>query len=254
MRIALRGRNLEDVIPLLEPFPTEIDDAIPEVVLTYGGDGALLGAEREFPGVPKFPLRDSRSSAKCEKHAEESVLSAFFTDQLKRDHVTKVQAVTDDGYRAVGLNDVIIDRENPASAIRYRIWIDGSAYADHIVGDGLVLASPFGSSGYYRSITHSLFTIGLGLAFNNATEVVNHLVMKADSEIRVEILRGTALLFADNDTDKHRLETGDAVTLARAPETATIIGLDVFRCSACYWHRHHHSRPLVPIATARENK
>ena len=253
MRIALRGRNLEDVRPLLDPFSVQIDDDKPEVVLTYGGDGALLGAEREFPGIPKFPLRDSRSNPKCDDHDEESVLKAFFSDQLQRDHVTKVQAVTNNGYRAIGLNDVIIDRENPASAIRYRIWIDGSPYADHIVGDGLVLASPFGSSGYYRSITHSLFTIGLGLAFNNATEVVNHLVMKADSEIQVEILRGTALLFADNDMDKHRLETGDTLTLSRAQETATIIGLDVFRCSACYWRRHHHSRPLVPIATASEN-
>ncbi len=250
-KIVLRGRNLEDIRPLLKSFSLEIveEDASPELVIVYGGDGALLGAEREFPGIPKCPIRDSRSNPKCDKHGETQILDALFSDTLDESYLTKVQATTNDGRRIVGLNDVIIDRENPASAVRYRIWINGLPYADHIVGDGLVLASPFGSSGYYRSITHSLFTIGIGLAFNNATEVVNHLVMAANAKIKVEILRGTALLFADNDINKYKLETGATITLSQAAETAIILGLNVFRCPECFWHRHHHARPLVPIAT-----
>lgn len=254
MRITLRGRNLGDIEPVLRQFGVEIVEHDPEIVLTYGGDGALLGAEREFPGVPKCPVRDSRSCPKCERHDEKSILADLLAGRLNRDRVTKVQAVMDNGARVVGLNDVVLDRENPASAIRYRIWIDDSPYADHIVGDGLVLASPFGSTGYYRSITHSLFATGIGLAFNNATEVVNHLVMQETANIRVEILRGNALLFADNDTEKHRMQTGSQATLSQAPETATILGLDVFRCPECFWRRHHHSRPLVPIATAEADQ
>ena len=54
-KVKLVGRNLEDLRPLLRMFPVEIVDSEPDLVISYGGDGSLLGAERDFPGVPKCP-------------------------------------------------------------------------------------------------------------------------------------------------------------------------------------------------------
>ncbi len=249
MRIMAYGRNLEVLHPLLEQYSVQIDTANPELIISYGGDGTLLGAEREFPEVPKCPIRDSQSSQKCKHHDERSVLDALFSGQLRTTELIKVEGRHENGdTRTCGINDVVIDRKNQASAIRYRLWINDLLYARHIVGDGIVLSTPFGSSGYYRSITHSLFTLGLGLAFNNATEAVNHLVIEQTSKITVEIVRGPAIMFADNDPRREHLAEGDRVVLSRASSRAKVVGLDIFRCPECYWLRHHHKRPLVPLA------
>ena len=60
IRVAVVGRNLDDLLPMLKMFPCKIVEEAPDLVISHGGDGALLGAERQFPGVPKCPLRDHR--------------------------------------------------------------------------------------------------------------------------------------------------------------------------------------------------
>ncbi|MFO7821992.1 MAG: hypothetical protein R6V56_08090 [Lentisphaeria bacterium] len=248
MRIAVRGRNLQDLIPLLEPYQVEIDEEAPELVISYGGDGALLGAEREFPGVVKCPIRDTRSTLKCPRHHEKDILKLLFAGKLSETPLTKVSAQLDDQVVCTGLNDIVINRLIIASALRYRIWLDEQLYAHQIVGDGLVVSTPFGSTGYYRSITHSLFHLGLGLAFNNSTEPVNHLVIEDNREIRVEILRGPAVLIADNDPVEHEISKGSSIKISRAPGNARIMGLDLFRCRECYRLRHHHMDDDLAVA------
>ena len=94
-----------------------------------------------------------------------------------RTEFMKIEAETK-GQRLVGINEVLIHNAQVTSAVRYLVWIDDEALTHEIVGDGLVVATPFGSTGYYRSITHSTFQVGLGLAFNNSTEPLDHLVLR----------------------------------------------------------------------------
>lgn len=239
MRVAVCGRNLKDIYPLLESFDVEIDSESPEMVISYGGDGILLGAERDYPGIPKCPIRDSRSYPKCGKHSEEKILSNLFNGNLDETPLMKLTASNNGESFCTGVNDIVINRLIISSALRYRLWLDGNLYAKQIVGDGLVAATPFGSTGYYRSITNSLFHLGMGLAFNNSTEPVNHLVLKESTDIKVEIIRGPAVLLADNDPKETKLENGDFVSIRKADHAARIIGLDTFRCPDCYWLRQH---------------
>ena len=242
MRVAVCGRHLDDLYPLLEPHAPELTEDNPELVISYGGDGALLGAERQYPGIPKCPIRDRRSNPKCPRHSEEQILEKLFGGELAETGLTKVEAEKD-GRTVVGLNDIVVSRRMIASALRYRIWLDDELYAHQIVGDGLVVATPFGSTAYYRSITRSLFRWGLGLAFNNSTEPIDHLVLHESSTIAVEILRGPAVLLADNDPEDIPLENGGVVTITKSRSSAVVLGLDVFRCPECYWLRHHEGSP-----------
>ena len=50
----------------------------------------------------------------------------------------------------------------------------------------------------YQSITHSIFRVGIGLAFSNSTEEVSHLVLSESSVIEIEVVRGPGILIADN--------------------------------------------------------
>lgn len=234
MRAVICGRNIEDLLDILAGYPIDVVQDEPDVVISYGGDGALLGAERDFPGVPKCPIRDRRSNPKCECHAEERVLEQLLAGGLAECRLMKLVATHQGGARVVGINDVQISKEVISSAVRYRLWLDDERYGSQMVGDGLVIATPFGSTGYYRSITHSLFRVGIGLAFNNSTETLDHLVIDSSSVIGVEILRGPAVLLADNDPARLTLQQGDRVTVKRTADETLVLGLDIFRCPRCH--------------------
>ncbi|NOY80212.1 MAG: hypothetical protein GXP31_04315 [Kiritimatiellaeota bacterium] len=243
VRVALCGRNLADLRRFLEPFPVELTTDVPELVISYGGDGALLGAEREYPGVPKFPLRDSRSNDKCPEHGEKELLSRLFADRLHRTTMMKLESDAGERGRVVAVNDIVVAKRIISSAVRYRVWLDDELYANQIVGDGLVAATPFGSTGYYRSITHSLFRLGIGLAFNNSTEPTDHLVVASDTKVTVEIIRGPAVLLGDNAPARIRLRRGDRVSITVSPGKMTVLGLDTFRCLECARLRSNNRNP-----------
>lgn len=232
-RVLLCGRHLEELRPLL-PSQLEIVEEHPEFVISYGGDGALLGAERNWPGIPKIPIRDRRMNPKCSQHAEELHLEQVLNGQLQVDDCLKLRAVhLDSGSEVVALNDITIHNLDPRSAVRYRVWVDGRAVSQNVVGDGVVIATPFGSSAYYRSITHSTFSQGIGLAFNNSTEPLDHMVLSPEVTIRIQITRGPAVLFADNDPAQVVLAEGEFIEVSRLPQSTKIYGLDVFRCKEC---------------------
>ena len=135
--IAVTGRNLDDLHPLLRQFPCRIVQENPDLVITHGGDGSLIGAERIYPGVPKCPIRDDRQNPKCPKHAVLTTLKRLFAGELKPTHLVKIEASTKNGDKLSGINDLTIGRRIAASAIRYRIWSNGpdgvSGTADDIV-------------------------------------------------------------------------------------------------------------------------
>jgi NAD+ kinase len=223
-RVMVLGQGAERIIPLIRDRGLDIVGESPEIVLTYGGDGLLLESERRWPGVPKLPLRNSRHGKKCEPHQVEVALDRLIAGGILRREFTKVRAEAL-GESRVGLNDVLVHNSHPTSSVRYRVWIDDVEFGGEIVGDGLVVATPFGSTAYYRSITHSIFRTGLGLAFNNSTEQVDHMVLPEDAVIRVQILRGPALVTADNDPDMIDLEDEDEVIMRSDESRAVILAL-----------------------------
>ena len=244
MKIKLLGKNLDDIRPLLKDFGLEECDSDFELVITHGGDGALLGAERDYPGIPKFPLRDAATASPCDQHAAHIRLQELVSGKAKMFKLFKVAAKVN-GKEITALNDVFIHNFERASALRYRVRIDGELYAHEIVGDGVCLSSVHGSSAYYRSITQSLFQVGIGLAFSNSTEDVNHLVLSEKSRVEIEIVRGPGLLIADNSPDSETIAIGETVELYQTDKTAQILGLDGFMCKQCRLLRHPHKHPFA---------
>ena len=230
--VRVHGRNSADIEPVARALGLEIQNGNPDVVISYGGDGTLLGAEREWPGVPKVALRDSRRCRTCSHESNEMILRHLAEGRLKRTEFIKLEAQAK-GRSIVCLNDTVLNKFQVNSGVRYRIWIDDEEYGnDEIVGDGLVVSTPFGSAAYYCSITHSTFRVGIGLAFNNTIEPINHLVLAEDSVVRVEITRGPALLVGDNHPENIDLDTGDEVTIRKADHCAVLLAYDRMRYPA----------------------
>ena len=239
MKIKLLGKNLDDIRPLLRKLGFEEVERDFELIVTHGGDGAMLGAERDFPGVPKLPLRDAATARPCPEHDARKRLEKFLEERPEPTRLPKL-AGSCNGKTLYGINDVFLHRAFPTSALRYFVAIDGEPYGGEIVGDGVGLSSVHGSTAYYRSITHSIFRVGVGLSFSNSTESTDHMVLGSESEVEIKVTRGPGVLVADNSPVWIHVNEGDVVTMRQTDKHALIYDLAGFMCPACRTLRHRH--------------
>ena len=245
MFVRLIGKNLDDIRPLLGRFGMQEagETDIPELVIAHGGDGSFLQSEQLYPGIAKLPIRDERTAPRCPDHSSEALLEAFCSGNCRPVILPKVAAACK-GKVLTGINDVFLHNRDRVSALRYRVRIDGELYANEVVGDGVGLATVHGSTAYYRSITHSIFRVGIGLAFSNTTEEVSHLVLDAASRVSIEIVRGPGLLMADNAAEIIEANDGDTVEFYLSRDTVTVYLLNEFMCSKCRVLRHPNKLPF----------
>ena len=232
MRIALTGRDSAALLPLVREMGFQLDEVHPEAVVTYGGDGTFLMAEFQWPGIPKLAIRHDATSTKCPDHQNTLVLQRLAKGEVPRTRLIKL-AGSAKGRRILAINDVTLNRTSPVMGVRYRVWINDEPYSGEIVGDGLVAATPFGSTAYYRSITRSFFRTGIGVAFNNSTEQVDHLMLRETDRLRLVVTRGPAVLCGDNSPLIIELKQGEEAAIAKAEESAALLAADTLFCKRC---------------------
>ena len=225
MKATVVGENYEAILPLLQAAGFEIVEAGPEFVISYGGDGTLVKSEHLFPGVPKIVLKNSAVCKKCSALGNDEVLARVARREYKVEELLKLEARFGE-KKLVAVNDVIVHNADPRHAIRYELLVNGRSVAGEVIGDGIVVATPFGSTAYYRSITDSFFEVGIGVAFNNSTEPSDHLILKEESLIKVKIVRGPAMVYADNWEDSIKIGEGDEMVIQKAAETAKIVTIN----------------------------
>jgi len=226
--------SLDGLLPHLEEAGIAVSPTTDgaDLVLAYGGDGSVLGAVREFPDLPILPIRRDEDYVKCPRHRNYALLRRVAQGEQEITLLPRLCAEFR-GQKIYAVNDIVFHNALVQSAVRYRLRIDGDPYSNEIVGDGIVVATPFGSSAYYRSITNSLIRVGVGLAFNNSTEATNHLVLGDDSLIDVEVTRGPAILMGDNMREPISAETGDHIHIRLSSQKAVIWELGGLTCKLC---------------------
>ena len=129
--------------------PVGEDDA-PDLCLVLGGDGTILYALRRFAGthVPAFGVNFGTVGflAAVERDQIEEGLRRAFAGDIETVELPGLE-VTVDGRGAVGLNDVTLSRRpnERVAELSYRI---AGEEVGHVRCDGLVAATPVGSTGY----------------------------------------------------------------------------------------------------------
>ncbi len=220
--IAVFGRNgFDSLNGLLKKYGFVVDEINPEIVVSYGGDGTFLMSERAFPGIPKVLIRNSNICNKCHNHPTEHVLDKISKGDYKVVEHVKLKA----GIKSKELictNDFVIRNKLPTHALRFKMNINGES-GDELIGDGVVISTVFGSSGYYYSIARRNFSRGIGVAFNNLHKEREHLNIGENDKIRVEIIRGDAVLVSDNDPTIIELKEGDIVEIEKCDDVARLI-------------------------------
>ncbi|MFC1733932.1 hypothetical protein ACFL6I_26825 [candidate division KSB1 bacterium] len=223
MKILVFGRDNKNIEKLATDSGHTIVSKDPEVVFSHGGDGTLILSEFYYPGVPKLPFRSSAVCKLCSPLTNEEVSEQFNAGQYSEVSLPKLD-VSAHGVTLHAVNDVIVHNFDPRHAMRYRVSVNHKQRINHgIIGDGVVVATPLGSSGYYRSITGSIFSSGIGLAFNNSTEQFDHIVLNKEDIITILITRGPARVYADNQEEFLDLAEGDSVEIKNSSQVARLI-------------------------------
>jgi len=204
----------------------------PDVVVCYGGDGTLLAAELQWPGLPKVPILNSKVGHHCLRHHPREIITALARQKLTVNTYNKLECAIHRAGKSTPdrvltpLNEIVVSKGRVNTALRWQLWVDGTPYENgaEIIGDGLVVCTPFGSTAYFRNITRGIFVKGIGVAFITVSQQhVNHLVLPSDSVARVLITRGPALLAFDCAQEDILLETGDELVCRKHPHGATIL-------------------------------
>jgi NAD+ kinase len=128
--------------------------------------------------------------------------------------------------KLVALNEIQVHNKLPTKAIRFSLKVDGKFF-DNLIGDGVIVATPFGSTAYYSSVGGRKFRRGIGIAFNNLySRKIKSFVVPENSKVIVKIKRGPALLLADNYERFIELKDGDKVIIKKSSQNASFMNVN----------------------------
>lgn len=227
MKILIFGKNTEKLESLVKSQNFEIVKSNPDLIISFGGDGTLLSCERQFPGIPKLPIRNSQFCKKCPEHQDEIVLKELLLGKLQLTEFRKLE--TEVIYKKFyALNDFVVRNSDTTHTIRFRV-----NNSKLLIGDGIVISTPFGSTGYFKSITQQSLKNGFGVAFNNPTEKIDPLFLKDKNIVKFNLIRGKATLSFDNSPDIFIIDEGSELIFKLSDQIAKIYSDTSLRCPNC---------------------
>ena len=217
-------RDPSEVKNALTRVGFELVEENPDFIVCYGGDGTVLFSERTFPEIPKLIIKTSRACRMYDYALNDlsTLLSKIKAGNYQIHSEMKLETEAK-GKRLVGLNEIQVHLKLPICAVRFSLSADGKDYSG-LIGDGVIIATPFGSTGYYKATGGKRFKKGIGVSFNNLhNRKVKSFVVPEDSVIKLTVSRGPAWLLADNNEDFIELDAGDTMTVRKSESTANFI-------------------------------
>ncbi|MBL7170107.1 MAG: NAD(+)/NADH kinase [Candidatus Aenigmarchaeota archaeon] len=223
MKIALFSKANEVLKERIEYYEFQYSEKKPDIVISLGGDGTYLRSERKFPGIPKLIVRDKNISKKCESNKLEKVLKKLQKKGYKiRKNIkleTKIRR-----KKITCVNEFSIRNRYATTALRFYVWVNGKR-TDEIIADGAIIATPFGSSGYYKSIGGKKFNKGIGVGFNNPTRKIKQLVASERTKIEIKVIRGDAVFSSDNDPQVVLLRKNEVIKIWKSKDVASLVDI-----------------------------
>ena len=221
----LRSRGAE-VVPE-EAFGSEP----PEVLVALGGDGTMLrcahtAAQLDVPMLG-INLGTVGFLAEAEVDGLETALDRLLAHDCTEESRAML-AVTAGERRFLALNDAVISRGAYPRLIRLTARVDGSWAGDYRA-DGLLVATPTGSTGYSLSAGGPIIAPGVDCML--ITPICPHSlqhrpqVIPGDARITLSIDGGERIEASLQIDGRHGadLRQGDSLTVTKAPERVRLI-------------------------------
>ena len=198
-----------------------------DLALVVGGDGTMLGIGRVLAkfGVPLIGINQGRLGFITDIAFDDyqAVLSPMLRGDFEEDRRWMMQAqVMRDGrcvFNATAMNDVVVNRGATSGMVELRVEVDGRFVANQRA-DGLIIASPTGSTAYALSAGGPLLhpSIAGWILVPIAPHTLSNrpIVLSDTGEVAIEIVAGRDASANFDMQSLASLMIGDRITVKRS--------------------------------------
>ena len=208
-----------------------------DAIVAIGGDGTIMRAVHEYPGVPVLGLNMGGLGylARVEEKDFETALELLAKGNysIAQRAVLSVNKVGVMGPMITALNDVVLTREMSGHAAIIDMGVNGKVMTRYMC-DGLVVATPTGSTAYSLSAGGPVVMPGSGVMvvtpMNPHTLGVRPVVISDQVKLAftsVERSNGradTIRVYADGEL-AYEVNSGESVEIVRSSQNALLIEL-----------------------------
>jgi NAD+ kinase len=235
----LEGRGHHAVeVPDTGAHPDAALDGAVDLAVSLGGDGTMLRtvALACAHGTPILGVNLGRLGylTEVEPDGLESALGRFLSgDYTVEERITLEVAIErggtgppELGRRVVVLNEAVVEKTVPGHTIRVAASIAGRPFVTY-AADGLLVATPTGSTAYNLSARGPILSPGLRAVV--LTPVSPHmlfdrpLVLEPQQWVRLELLGPLAAVLVLDGQSSDSLQPGDAVICQVGPSPARLV-------------------------------
>ena len=132
----------------------EVDVAVADVIVALGGDGHMLQTMHSFinDGVPIYGMNRGSVGFLMNDYNEDDLGDRLAAAEISRVHPLSMIAYDRDGkaHKALAINEVSLFRERHQAA-KLQIHVDGTVRMEELICDGVLVATPAGSTAYNLS-------------------------------------------------------------------------------------------------------
>ena len=230
---AVRMESLDEADAVWQPIPSDVD-----CFIVLGGDGTMMRAAnrlKEFD-LPILGINAGTLGylTGVEAKDAENGLERLCTGNFRVQNRMMLDAEINGQYADSALNEVAITRSGVSRMINLAVYVNG-ALLDVVTGDGLLISTPTGSTGYNLSAGGAVVTPEAKLIL--LTPICpqslssREIVVSAEDEISVEIRQNRrgpevgAVATFDGRT-AIELNTEDRIVVKQSNYTTKMVQLD----------------------------
>jgi len=198
--------------------------------LVVGGDGTMLGIGRQLAShnVPLIGINQGRLGFITDIALDryQAILLPILQGAYDEDRRSLMQArVLRDGhcvFDALAMNDVVVNRSATSGMVELRLEVDGHFVANQRA-DGLIIASPTGSTAYALSaggpLLHPAMAGWVMVPIAPHTLSNRSIVLPDSSEIAIEVVSGRDASANFDMQSMAALLRGDRIVVSRSQHT-----------------------------------
>ena len=157
-RIAFIASPTADARGAADTLMRRYDSVAPEeadVIVALGGDGLMLQALHRFmlAGIPIYGMNRGTVGFLMNEYREDNLLERLESTKRSTIHPLMMEAVDVEGRRhtARAINEVYMLRQTHQTA-KLKISVDGHVRLPELIADGVLCATPAGSTAYNLSV------------------------------------------------------------------------------------------------------
>ncbi|MEG1574853.1 MAG: NAD kinase [Bacteroidales bacterium] len=205
-------------------FCDDLFDA--DIAVSIGGDGTFLKTAERIAGkqIPILGINAGRLGflADVSRNEVESVVEELFSGKYRTEERTMLEISAGnlpDDYCKYALNEVAVLKQDSSSMITINTWL-GENYLNSYQADGLIIATPTGSTGYSLSVGGPVLMPGASdfvispVAPHSLN--VRPLVIPDNDEIMLSVNSRTGNYLVSLDGRSTVMKSGDKLFLRKA--------------------------------------